>query len=379
MMLMRSLSRSRLEVYAACSAGEPEARTPGFNAIAAIPDLHIRPSNFGPSLAGRSTLEKVALLLGRASQLADLAALARYIRRHRISVLHSTDRPRDALSCVLLGKLTGAKSVVHVHVKCADWMGRPVLWAMAHADALVGVSRFVIRSLVEKGCRTEKTHLLLNAIDVADWNYRLDPSPIRAEFNLPSNAPVVACVARLFHWKGQADLIRAFALVRRELPDVRLLIVGEDDLIVTGRSFAAELRALARDLGLENHVIFTGQRADVPALLAASDVFALPSFEEPFGLVFLEALAMKKPVVALDNGGTPEVVEHQKSGLLSSPGDIDALASNLLALLRDPVMRAQMGEYGRRQVETRFTPSQMSRDAEKIYLELTVPAHSARA
>jgi glycosyltransferase involved in cell wall biosynthesis len=135
-------------------------------------------------------------------------------------------------------------------------------------------------------------------------------------------------------------------------------------------SFMAELKELARELALLDHVVFTGHRSDMPALLAAADVFALPSFEEPFGLVFLEAMAMKKPVAALDNGGTPEVVEHGKSGLLSPPHDVPALAENLLTLLRDPGLRARMGEYGRRQVEARFTPDRMARDAEEVYDEL---------
>src|SRR5206468_5991867 len=107
--------------------------------------------------------------------------------------------------------------------------------------------------------------------------------------------------------------------------------------------------------------------------MAACDVFALPSFEEPFGLVYAEAMAMKRPVVALGNGGTPEVVEHGKSGLLSSPGDDEALANNIITLLRDPDLRARMGEYGRRQVETRFAPARMARDMEQVYGELASP------
>ena len=104
---------------------------------------------------------------------------------------------------------------------------------------------------------------------------------------------------------------------------------------------------------------------------AACDVFALPSFEEPLGLVFLEASAMKKPVVALNNGGAPEVVEHGASGLLSAPGDQAALTNNLLTLLRAPGVRVRMGEYGRRQVEARFTPERLARDVEQLYALLT--------
>jgi glycosyltransferase involved in cell wall biosynthesis len=105
-------------------------------------------------------------------------------------------------------------------------------------------------------------------------------------------------------------------------------------------------------------------------MMAMADIYAMPSHEEPFGLVFCEAMAMKKPVVALNNGGTPEVVEHGKSGLLSAPGDIEGLAANVLTLLRDPALRARMGEYGRERVRAHFTPARMARDVERIYAAL---------
>jgi glycosyltransferase involved in cell wall biosynthesis len=370
-LLMRGLDRSRFDVHVACSAGAPGARTPSYDAFSGIADLHLFPSNFGPSLSSHSKLEKAALLVGGVPGLArSVASLVSYIRQHRIAVLHSTDRPRDAVACVLLAKLTGAKSLIHVHVKCADWMSRSVRSSMKRVDALVGVSQFVARSLVDNGYSRQKTHTVLNAIDPAAWDYRLDRDPVRRALRIPSGAPVVACVARLFRGKGQDVLIRSLALVQREVPGVRLLIVGEDDRLAMPSSFTAELKVLARDLGLSDHVIFAGRRTDIPALLAASDVFALPSLEEPFGLVFLEAMAMKRPVVALDSGGTPEVVEHGQSGLLSREGDLMALAANLLVLIRDPPLRARMGEYGRRQVETRFTPERMARDTEQVYAAL---------
>ncbi len=240
----------------------------------------------------------------------------------------------------------------------------------AAGDALVGVSQFVARSLVENGYPAHKTHAVLNAIDPTAWDYGLDPGPVRRALGIPADAPVVACAARLFRGKGQDDVIRAIALIRPELPSVRLLIIGEDDRQAMRTSFAAELKELARDLGVLDQIVFTGYRADMPALLAVCDVFALPSFEEPFGLVFLEALAMKRPVVALDNGGTPEVVQHGTSGLLSAPGDVAALAANLLRLIRDQALRARMGEFGRCQVETRFTPERMARDTERVYAGL---------
>jgi len=96
--------------------------------------------------------------------------------------------------------------------------------------------------------------------------------------------------------------------------------------------------------------------------MAACDVFCMPSSEEPFGLVFAEALAMKRPVVAIADGGTLEVVEHGQSGLLAAAGDVDALAAHLLTLLGDADMRARMGEYGREQVGLRFSPDRQASD-----------------
>ena len=101
--------------------------------------------------------------------------------------------------------------------------------------------------------------------------------------------------------------------------------------------------------------------------MAAADVYAMPSHEEPFGLVFLEAMAMCRPVVGLSNGGTLEVVEHGSSGLLSERGDIDMLVANLRKLLRDPDLREKMGEYGRRQVEQRFSAERMAADVASVY------------
>jgi glycosyltransferase involved in cell wall biosynthesis len=103
----------------------------------------------------------------------------------------------------------------------------------------------------------------------------------------------------------------------------------------------------------------------------------MPSVGEPFGLVFLEAMAMQLPVVALDNGGTPEVVEHGQTGLLSSPGEVDAVAQHLLTLMRSPDLRAQMGARGRRRVEQHFTTDRQAADMAAVYALITSNASGA--
>jgi glycosyltransferase involved in cell wall biosynthesis len=370
MLIMRTLDRERFDIHVACSACPGDARTKGYAALAAIPDIHLRESDFGPTLEGLSLTGKALRAARLVPTLMGFVSLARYIRMHGISVLHATDRPRDAVACVILGKMTGAKSIVHAHLKCGDWLNGSIRWAMSQADALIGVSAFVAKSLVDHGYDCAKVHAVLNAIDLSRWDWRLEGSRIRQEFGIPAGAPVIACAGRLFRNKGQADTVRAVAALRSTFPDLRLLIIGADDRMAMKESFTEELTKLAADLGVSENVIFAGLRSDMPEIMAASDLFALPSDEEPFGLVFTEAMAMKKPVVALANGGTLEIVEHGKSGLLSALGDVDALAAHISTLLHDPGLRARMGEHGRRQVEARFTAERMAADVAQVYASL---------
>jgi glycosyltransferase involved in cell wall biosynthesis len=372
MLIMRSLDRSRFDVHVAGSACPPDARTNGYKALAAIPDIALREADFGPSLDGLSLTGKAWRAVRAIPTLISFLSLARFIRSQGITIIHSTDRPRDAVACVLLGKMTGARSIVHVHLKCADWLSGSIRWSFGKADALMAISAFVAQSLADCGYDRTKIHPVLNAIDLSRWDYHLDGARIRGEFVIPAGAPVIACAARLFRSKGQAEVVRAVAALRPEFPNLRLLIIGADDRQVMKESFTAELTKLAADLGASENVIFTGQRPDMPDIMAAADLFALPSDEEPFGLVFTEAMAMKKPVVALANGGTLEIVEHGKSGLLSPKDDVPALAANIATLLRDPALRARMGDYGRRVVEARFTAPRMAADVAHVYTSLAV-------
>jgi len=368
LLLLRSLGARRIPIHVAvplASATEPSVT---YDRIRDMEGVTVRPTDFGPSLFGRSTRQKLGSMFELVPAVASLLGLAAYIRRHRIQILHSTDRPRDAVTCAALASLTGAKSVIHVHVKYDDWMSAGVRWALGRADALIGVSRFVADSLVSGGFEPRRVFPVLNAIEPEKWDFEQPRAPGRATLGLALETPLIVSVARLFAWKGHAELIRAVAIVKETCPDVRLAIVGGD--YPEGSGVSAGLAALARELGVADNVLLTGHRTDIASLLAASDVFALASFEEPFGLVFAEAMAMKRPVVALATGGTPEVVEHGKSGLLSPPGDVQALAANLRQLLLDPSLRARFGEYGRQRVEARFTPARLAGDIEDIYATL---------
>ena len=163
--------------------------------------------------------------------------------------------------------------------------------------------------------------------------------------------------------------MRALATIKDRIPDFRYLVVGSGSVGID-TTYGTSLRRLADELGIGRQVILTGVRSDIPAVLAACDFCVMPFLEEGFGLAVMEAMAMRNAVIALDNGGPREFVEHGKAGLLSQPNDVDGLARNIETLATDDVLRAEMGAYGRRHVEEHFTPERLADDFERIYRRL---------
>lgn len=371
-LLMRHFDREFVQPHVAVTTTND--RVPGHDVeehIRAIPGVRVRPTSFGPSLFGVHGVERVRRLSALPLVPLNLISLAAYVRHHRIGVIHATEKPRDAFYAGLLGKLTGAKTVIHVHVKCEDWLSAPVKWALNHADAVVGVSQYVAQTIVESGCRSDRVFGVLNSLDLSTlrWDPSIDGRPARGSLGVADDVPLVGIFARLFSWKGHDALLDAMAVVKREIPNVRLLIVGEDDPRAHpgGGSYREQLEARLPTLGLTENVTFAGFRPDIPELMAALDVYAMPSWEEPFGMVYLEAMAMKKPVVAWDSGGAPEVVSDGDTGYVVEPRSTENLAAALLRLLRDPELRRRFGEAGRRRVELAFTPQRMCQDMLKVY------------
>lgn len=365
-LLMKSYDPDRVEVHVACNRGVRKENSASFRAFEAIPGLHVLPVHFGEQLTGasRAQLARSALPV-----LYGYVQLAYYARRNQIDVIHVASRPRDMLYGITLARLIRARIVIHVHLKVSDWFSSSMRLALRACDSILCISDFVARSARAAGYPSEKIDVVLNGLEAEEWDPRTDGTPVRSEFGIPFDAPVLAVVSRLFHWKGHTELLQALAAVRQVEPRVKLLIVGEDDERAQGNggSYRQELEGLVLELGLTESVIFTGFRSDIQRILSACDIYTMPSFEEPLGVAFLEAMAMKKPVVALASGGVPEVVEDGKAGLLSTPGDIQALASNILTLIRDAQLRCRMGAHGRLRVEQYHDPRQVARETEQIY------------
>jgi glycosyltransferase involved in cell wall biosynthesis len=198
----------------------------------------------------------------------------------------------------------------------------------------------------------------------------LDPAPFARPPRGPAGHQVIM-VANLRPEKGHDVLIDAAPEVLREFPDARFDVVG-------GGSERASLVARAGALGVAHAFAFVGHTDDVPARLARSDLFVLPSRSEAFPNALLEAMAAGLPSVACGVGGVLELVEHGRTGLLVPPGNPRELAEALKGLMRDPARAASLGEAARAVVETRYSFDRMVAAFEAMYLERLAARRAAR-
>ncbi len=228
------------------------------------------------------------------------------------------------------------------------------------ADAVNACCRFSADSLGRvDGFAGGRIEVIENGIDLGRYVHGGDRLALRRRLGLAPERRYLACVARFHPVKDHATLLRAFATVAAARDDVDLLLVGDGPL-------RGELQAMTHQLGIDGRVRFLGVRSDVPDILRAIDLFTLTSVSEAASLTLLEAMASGLPVVVTAVGGNPEIVRHEKEGLLVPRGDPQAAATAFLRLLDDPAGAAVVGKAGRARVEERY---QLSRTIDR-YLEL---------
>jgi glycosyltransferase involved in cell wall biosynthesis len=366
---MKYLDRSEAEVHVACTTASPD--NPAISArkhISSLQDVSRIDVDFGREFRFQSRLR---WLLTAPGALFGIARLLAYSKRRGIEVIHSSEKPRDIATALLVGRLVGAKVVLHLHVAPADWMSPLTRLGLKQADRVIAISDFVAGEARKWGVRSDRIMTVHNAIDVDDarWNGPDAREAVRAELQIPQDAPVIGAVSRLFHWKGHERLLAALPHVRAELPDALLVIVGEDDPRASPGAppFSRVLRDQAAALGMESALVFTGFRSDVARMMDCFDVFALPSWDEPFGVVYLEAMIRNRPAIALNRGGPREVIRSGETGYLVEPDDPQALAAVLVKLLRSPELRERVAAAARADLFARFTSRHMADGVLSVY------------
>lgn len=296
---------------------------------------------------------------------ARMMTLARALRQQRADVVHNYLLRANLVGSVA-ARLARVPVVLSSKRGCHERRGFDLLAAKignALADR-VTVNAEAVREFVHANerCPKEKMVVIPSGVDT-DRFRPLAGTGFKARLGLPEDRPVIGVVTRMRVRKGVEEFIRAVGQVRQAHADAHAVIVGEVDL-------DDGLQALVRGLGLENHLSLLGRRSDMPEAYSAFDVFVLSSHDEGMSNAVLEAMAMEKPVVATDVGGTGEVLRHGHTGLLVPPRDPEALAAAISEMLGQPARAREMGRLGRRIVEDGFSAHAMVRQMERLYLDL---------
>ena len=234
-------------------------------------------------------------------------------------------------------------------------------WTSRRTACVIAISEAVKREAQARGDGNDgQIQTVLNGMIAPDERALRPIQEIRAELGLQAGVPFVFCAARLELEKDVPTLVSAMKEVIAKIPAAQCCIAG------TGQQRAAIERQIEEE-GLSEHVRLLGFRSDVLSLLRAADIFVLPSPAEPCGLVFLEAKALGKAVIAMRAGGPCENVEDGETGLLTPPHDARGLANAITGLLADQTKREQFGSAGAERYRQHFTAARMARQILDVY------------
>lgn len=348
--LASSLDRARFSPVLACLGDGPlvtEAAARGIEVVALPLSGRIGRLSLKGQRSGAAGLAVAA---------ASAAPVALKIRRLAADarIVHTNGNKAHVLGAFTHGR---ARLVWHVRDFWRTGRFERAMCRLANrrATAVIANSSAVGAHLAAMGVSRQLVHPVPNGIDGDRFAPGGPVASLREEFGWPSDAPLIGIVGMLARWKGQDVLLRAFADVLQARPNARCVIAGDEIYVTRGQTgFGEELRHIARQLGIEASVAFTGYRRDIPAVLRALDVVVHASVEpEPFGRVVGEAMACARPVVATDAGGVPEVAGRD-TAFLVAPGDVEAMSRAIQHLLADKDAATRRAVAGRERILRHF-------------------------
>jgi glycosyltransferase involved in cell wall biosynthesis len=231
-------------------------------------------------------------------------------------------------------------------------------------DGFIAVSNEVRESIVRQiGPIQDKVFTICNAVNLKPLERPGDKTALCRQLGLKAHSHLIATVGRLTEQKGHCYLIDAATTVVSAHPDTHFLFIGDGEL-------KDELQQQVQQGGLAANVHFLGIRDDVPHLLAAVDLFVLPSLWEGLSVALLEAMAAGKPMVATAVSGTIQVMTDGKTGLMVPPRDSQALADAILQLLSNPTQAQAMGQAAKQHVAMNFSAQKQADEHLALYRQL---------
>jgi len=228
---------------------------------------------------------------------------------------------------------------------------------------VVAVSHSIKDDIIKyDGINPDKIHVIHNGIDLDRFNPNITANYLKKELGIEEGEKVIGFVGRLVPAKAIDRLIEAFAMIKRQNNDIKLLIVGFGELF-------EELNELANKKKLDGHVIFTGKRRDIPQLLSIMDMFVMPSISEGLPNVLIEAMAAAKPIISTKAGGIPEIITNMDNGMLID-NDINSLYQAINNLLKAKDLAHKLGLNARKYAEKHLDIKIVTKKWENLYKEV---------
>lgn len=290
--------------------------------------------------------------------------IATYVNNNHIQLIHSHGYKAD-----FYARAAGRKGEVRLVSTCHNWIDSSVKMRVYNMidrlvlrdfGAVVAVSAAVRDKLLHSGIANDKVLLIRNGVDASKFGGAMDVLEIRREFGFGATDKIIGAVGRLSREKGHSDLLQACERILTHEPNSRLLIVGDGPL-------RGELVRKAKALGLDQRVVFAGQRQDVAKLLSAMDVFVLPSLTEGQPMALLEAMAAGRAIVATAVGDVPAILKGGDAGILVAPGDTIGMADGILRLLRDASQASAYSRRAKTEVIEHYSSAAMAKEYLKVY------------
>ncbi len=305
----------------------------------------------GSYTQGKKTSFDVVKLAVRSLLL--IPQIIRTIKKNRIDLVYA-NAPRTILWGTLAAKLAGVPVVWHLHLilngRKEILLARLLL--KLGVDHVICVSRAVVSSFITGGYRPKLLSIIYNGTDLVRYSPSVSGEIFRKEFNLLPGQPAIGIIGQISAAKGHETFIRAAGVIFRKFPQAKFFIIGGGSYGADGEIFVNSLRVLGRELGIEDRIIFTGRRSDIPNVIAGLDVVILPSLvAEACPRVLIETLAAGKVIVAADNGAAPELITPGEDGFLFPRGDVGQLANIVELVLSDPVLKEKIHHNARNKAE----------------------------
>jgi glycosyltransferase involved in cell wall biosynthesis len=312
----------------------------------------------------RRTLNPVDWIRGLIKLGTGISNIREIISGKGIEIVHA-----NSLKAAIMGgraaRQAGARLVFHTRdfLPAGIWRGALIGWAYRLSDRIIVNSKSVAQ--VYGKDPGGKVSVVYNYVEPPKIQADKAPGNVRAENECPANAPLIGYSGRLHPAKGLETLFMGFSHILNVLPGARLWIVG--GAMPGEEQYPERLKTTAREMGIAGSVKFFGWRDDALEIMSCFDVLAVPSQKEPFGRVTVEAMMLGIPVVATASGGTLEIIENNKTGLLFDPGDSRQLADKCVEITTDPEKTNKMTRLAKSEVGLKFSAENYIGGVQRVY------------